>query len=73
MVGAGRGVEAGRSCPHAELLDLTECHLVVEGLVDADQRNRRQLLTEGLETRMGGRMGAVAVQDPENALALGAP
>src|ERR1700688_1975898 len=71
MVGAGRGFEASRACPHVELLDLTQRYQVVESLVDGAQRDRRHLLMEGLENRMGRRMGAVAVQDPEDALALG--
>lgn len=69
-MGAGRRVETSRACPHVELLDPNQCHQVVDGLVDGGQRDRRHLLTEGLEYGMGDRMGAVSVQDPENALAL---
>jgi hypothetical protein len=70
MVCTSHGVEASGTCSHVELLDLTQRHQVVEGLVDGAQRDPRHLFTQGLENRMCSRMGTVAVQNFEDALAL---
>ena len=65
------GIEAGLARPDLEHGDGAQVGQVVERLVHGLERDVRHLVTDPLVHPLGRRMGHVALEGPEDALALG--
>ena len=71
MGGLDVGVEAGLARPYLEHRDGAQVGQVVEGLVHGLERDVRHLVPDPLVHPLGRRMGHVALEGAEDALALG--